>query len=102
MSLQHVCAPQFLALASCLPTYLHWLLMGSGCKVQLSSLCQLCIRHACQAHNGKALLGVCYLTCRSDVLRIATGHGDEVQDRIVSRIDEIANNIDFEEPNGWE
>jgi hypothetical protein len=36
------------------------------------------------------------------VLRVATGHGDEVQDRVVSRIDEIANNIDFEDPDGWE
>lgn len=36
------------------------------------------------------------------MLRVATGHGDEVQDRVVSRIDEIANNIDFEDPDGWE
>lgn len=38
----------------------------------------------------------------SDVLRVATGHGEEVRDRIVSRIDEIAANVDFEQPDGWE
>jgi phospholipid:diacylglycerol acyltransferase len=37
----------------------------------------------------------------SDVLRVATGHGDEVQDRIVSRIEQIADNVDFEDPDGW-
>ncbi|KAL6750042.1 Lecithin:cholesterol acyltransferase-domain-containing protein [Haematococcus lacustris] len=38
----------------------------------------------------------------SDVIRIVTGHGAEVGDRTESRLPDIAKEIDFEDPNGWE
>jgi len=37
----------------------------------------------------------------ADVLRVACGKGEEVTDRVHSRIREIAARIDFEDPDGW-
>eukprot|EP00199_Chlamydomonas_sp_CCMP681_P006342 CAMPEP_0119105908 /NCGR_PEP_ID=MMETSP1180-20130426/3746_1 /TAXON_ID=3052 ORGANISM="Chlamydomonas cf sp, Strain CCMP681" /NCGR_SAMPLE_ID=MMETSP1180 /ASSEMBLY_ACC=CAM_ASM_000741 /LENGTH=189 /DNA_ID=CAMNT_0007091089 /DNA_START=51 /DNA_END=620 /DNA_ORIENTATION=+ len=37
----------------------------------------------------------------TDVLRVATGAGDLVEERIESRIDQITAQIDWENPDGW-
>lgn len=38
----------------------------------------------------------------TDVLRVVCGAGQEVTDRVYSRIMDIASKIDFEDPDGWE